>query len=230
MAVKRYKNRKQLKQPDEFVTASSKLVKQVVEHKNKIISALTAIVVVVAIISTVNYFSNKAEDQSLSALSSVISQYETVQSKSGDVEAYKGTKDALTKVIETYGNKTGGKFANYFLAGCSFSAGEYKASETLYRKAVEDFKGVYPFEYLAKSSLAYALSQQGDHEGAAAIFNELASAANPLMGDESLFALARQYGAMGKTDLQKETSKKLIEKYPDSIFTNVVREQFPDVS
>lgn len=224
MAVKRNKGKKSLKQPDEFITFSSRLLQLVIKQKNKIMAALSAVVVVVLIITAVNYFSQKAEDQSLLMLSKAVSRYQALQNKGSDVDAYLGTKDNLTEIIETYGNKTGGKLANFFLANCSFAAGEYEFSATLYRKAAVDFKNVFPFETLAKSSLGYALAQQGDHEAAMEVFEALATA--PVMADEILFALSRQYAATGKTELQRETVKKLMETYPDSIYTNVVQEKF----
>lgn len=224
MAAKRNKGRKSLNEPDEFITFSSRLLQQVIEHKNKLMAALSAIVALVLIITAVNYFSQKAEDESLLLLSTAVSRYQALQDKSGDVEAYNGTKDKLMEIIETYGSKTGGKLANFFLANCSFSAGEYESSAALYRQAAVDFKNVFPFETLAKSSLGYALAQQGDHEAAMEVFEGLDTA--PVIEDEILFALSRQYAATGKTELQRETARKLIETYPESIYTNVVQEKF----
>lgn len=229
MAVKRNKGSKNLKQPDEFITFSSKLLDQVIKHRNKLIAALSGIVVLVLIISAVNYFSQKAEDKSFFMLSKAISRYEAIQSKSGDVEAYNGIKDDLDQIIETYEKKSGGKFANFYLANCSFAAGEYDASIALYRRAVADFKDVYPFETLAKCSLGYALAQLGDHEAAAAVFKDLSDTDAIGTTDEVLFALARQYAAIGKPDLQRNTARKLLETYPNSIFTNVVKEKFPNL-
>lgn len=230
MASKRYKRRKSLKEPDEFITFSSRLLDQVIKQKNKIMAALGGIVALVLIISAVNYFSQKAEDQSLLMLSTTTSRYEALQSESGDVAAYEGVKDDLNKIIETYGSKTGGKLANFFLANCSFAAGEYDSSATLYRQAAADFKNVFPFETLAKSSLGYALAQVGDHEGAAAVFEDMEKSTTSLIEDELLFALAREYDALAKSDLEKETARKLIETYPESIYTNVMQEKFPDLA
>lgn len=230
MAAKRYKGRKSLKEPDEFITFSSRLLNQAIEHKNKMMTALGGIVVLVLIISAVNYFSQKAEDQSLLMLSTATARYEALQSESGDVAAYQGVKDDLMKIIETYGNKTGGKLANFFLANCSFAAGEYDSSAALYKQATIDFKDVFPFETLAKSSLGYTLAQQGDHEAAATVFEDMGKAAASVIEDELLFALARQYDALGKTDLEKETARKLIETYPESIYTNVIQEKFPSLA
>lgn len=230
MAVKRYKGKKNLKQPDEFITFSSRLLQHVIAHKNKIIAALCGIVVVVIVVSSIDYFSKRAENQSFLMLSKAIDRYETLQSGDGDVAAYNGVKDDLDQIIENYGNKSGGKFANFYLANCAFAAGEYETSISLYRKAATDFKDVYPFGTLAKSSLGYALAQQGNHEEAATVFQDLSNTDAPGMEEEVLFALARQYEAMGKPDLEKETARKLLESYPDSIFTTVAKEKFPDLT
>jgi len=129
--------------------------------------------------------------------------------------------------VDTYGNKMGGKLANLFLADCCFAAEKFDRAEELYRKAIKDFDGDVPFDCLAKSSLGYSLEEQGKHEEAAAIFSEISSDTGSIMGDESLFALCRQYGSIGKADLQLETAKKLIENFPQSIYANVLREKFP---
>ena len=179
MAVKRYKGKKSLKKPDEFITFSARLLQAVILHRNKIYAALGGIVVLVLIVSAVNYFSQKAESQSMLMLSKAIDRYAALQSESGDVEAYNGVKTDLIQIADTYGNKSGGKFANFFLANCSFAAGEYEVSATHYQRAMTDFKAVYPFETLAKSSLGYALAQQGDHEAAADVFEDL-SAGEPI--------------------------------------------------
>jgi tetratricopeptide (TPR) repeat protein len=228
MSVKRY-SKKDLKQPDEFITFSARLLRVVIEQKNIIMAALVGIVALVLIVTAVNYFSQKADVQSLQMLSEVVSRYETLQNEGGDVDAYQGTKDGLTEIVDTYGSNIGGKLANFFLANASFAAGEYETSAALYRKAAADFKGALPFETLAKSSLGYALAQQGDHEAAAGVFEKMATADGAVMADELLFALARQYAATGKTELQEETARKLIETFPESIYTNVMQEQFPSL-
>jgi tetratricopeptide (TPR) repeat protein len=185
--------------------------------------------VLVVVVAVLNYFSQKAEDQALLMLSSAVSSYEAIQGESGDAAAYQGARDDFMEIIDAHGGNIGGKLANLFLAGASFAAGEYEASETLYEKAAKDFKGVFPFETLAKSSLGYTLAQQGDHEAAAGVFEGMAES-DPVMGDELLFALAREYAATGKTELQKETARKLMETYPESIYTNVLKEKFPTLA
>lgn len=229
MAVKRY-SKKDLKQPDEFITFSSRLLQQVIKQKNKIMAALGGIVVLVLIITVMNYLSQKAENKSLLMLSAAVSRYETLLDENGKVDAYQGTRDELTEIIDTHGGNIGGKLANYFLANTSFAAEDYEVSADLYRKAVADFKGVFPFETLAKSSLGYALAQQGDHGAAADVFEDMTADGDSVMADEYLFALARQYAASGKTDLQKEIAKKLIDAYPESIYTNVMQEKFPSLA
>lgn len=229
MAAKHGNDKKSLKQPDEFINFSSRLLQQTIAYRNHIIGVLAAIVVVIAVFSAVNYFARKSEDQSLLLLSRAVARYEALQAESGDVQAYDTVKKEFQSIMDAYGSKSGGKFANFYLANCSFDAGDFDASESLYRQSVSDFKGVQPFETLAKSSLGYTLSQKGDHEGAAAVFAELA-ASETAMTDEVLFALSRQYGEMGKTDLERETARKLLENYPDSIYTNVIQEKYTDLS
>lgn len=227
MAVGRYKGKKSLKEPDEFITFSSRLLKQILLHRNKAISVLGGIVAVGLIASGVNYFSQKAETSAFLLLKKAVVQYESIQKESTSLMAYDAVKNDLEEIAATYGNKMGGKLANFFLADSSFAVGEFSRAEVLYRKAIKDFNGDVPFEFLAKSGLGYSLEQQGKHEDAAAIFSEMPSDVGSIMGDEALFALSRQYASMGNTDQQLETAKKLVETYPESIYINVLKENFP---
>lgn len=227
MAIKRYKGKKSLKQPDEFITFSSKLLKQVLLHKTKIISVLGGIVAVALILSGINYASNKREADAFILLNQAVAEYESIQKEKTALEAYNAVDNNLKEIADTYDNKMGGKLANFFLADACFAAGEFGRAETLYRKAVMDFNDAVPFEFLAKSSLGYSLEQQGKYKEAAALFSEMPTHAGSIMGDESLLALIRQYGSMGKTDQQLETAKKLIETFPQSIYSSVIREKFP---
>jgi tetratricopeptide (TPR) repeat protein len=229
MAVRRYKSRKSLKEPDEFVTLSSRLMEQVVLHKNKVITVLSGIVVIGLIMAGTNYLSKKAENSSFYKLNKAVIQYESAQKISTPSEACNAVKNNLEEISGTYANKMGGKLANFYLANCRFAAGEFSQAEALYRKAVKDFDGEVPFELLAKSSLGYSLEQQGKHEEAAVIFSEMPTDTGSLMGDESLFALCRQYGLLGNTDQQLGTAKKLIETYPQSIYVDVLKEKFPGI-
>jgi tetratricopeptide (TPR) repeat protein len=229
MAIKRYKGRKSLKQPDEFITLSSRLLNQIILHRNKVISALVGIVAVGLIVSGINYYSNKREMNALMLLNKAVAKYESMPKELSPLETYKAAEIDLEKIADTYGNNMGGKLANFFLANCSFLAGEFGRAEELYRKAIKDFDGDVPFDCLAKSSLGYSLEEQGKYEEAATIFSEIPSDIGSIMGDESLFALSRQYGSIEKTELQLETVKKLIENYPQSIYANVLKEKFPSL-
>lgn len=229
MAIKRYKGKKSLKQPDEFITFSSKLLQHVIQHKTKFIYALAGIVFVVLTISALAYFSRKAEDRSLLLLNQAMARYESVQVESDLVTAYNIVKEDLEAITDTYKNKAGGKLANFYLAGCSFAAGDFQQAETLYQKSVSDFSGIVPFEALAKSGLGYCLEQQGNREAAAEIFSNMPDSADSLMGDEILFALGRQYAAIGKIARQMKTAEKLVETYPQSIYINILKEKFPDL-
>jgi predicted negative regulator of RcsB-dependent stress response len=227
MAINRYKGKKSLKQPDEFITFSSRLLKQILLHRNKAISVLGGIVAVGLVVSGANYLSQKSEADAFLLLKQAVAKYESIQKEGSSLKTYDAVKNDLEEISGAYGNKMGGKLANLFLADNSYAAGEFNRAEVLYRKAVKDFEGDVPFEFLAKSSLGYSLEQQGKHQEAVTIFSEMPSGAGSIMGDESLFALSRQYASLGKTDQQLETAKKLIETYPKSIYIDMLKEKFP---
>ena len=101
MAVKRYKGykgKKSLKQPDEFITFSSRLLKQILLHKNKVISVLGGIVAVGLIISGTNYLSKKAEASALLQLKQAVVQYESIHKESTSLKAYEAVKNDVEEI------------------------------------------------------------------------------------------------------------------------------------
>ena len=182
MAANRYKGKKSLKQPDEFITLSSRVLKQILLHRNKALSVLGGIVAVGLIVSGANYLTNKANAGAFLLLNQAVVQFESIQKESTSLKAYDAVKKNLEEISGTYGKKMGGKLANFFLAAGCFDVGEFSRAEALYRKAVKDFDGDVPFESLAKISLGYSLEQQGKHEEAAAVFSEMPSDAGNITG------------------------------------------------
>jgi tetratricopeptide (TPR) repeat protein len=228
MASYRNKGKKGLKQPDEFITFSSRLLQQVVLYKARILAGLGILVAVVLIASGIGYLSRRADNKSLLLLAQAVARYESIQTEKGAAEAHKAVKDDFQKLIDSYGNKAGGKLSKLFLASSCYAAGEYDQAAQLYGKAETAFKGEAPLELMASFGVGYSLEQKGDTNAALDVFTKIPTGEKSVLGDEALFVLARLYKAQGKTDKEKEVSRKLIETFPNSIYIDLIKESHPE--
>ena len=211
MAAYRNKGKKSLRQPDEFITFSSRLLSLVIVHKTKMLAGLILLVVAGLAWSGVGYLSRRSDARSLLLLSQASVKYEAAKAEKGAVGAFATAREEFARVTESYGKQSGGEMASFLLADAAFAAGEYDQAATLYRKAAADFSKKIPLEALATIGLGYSLEQKGDNEGALQVFSGMDTGAGSLLGDEVLYALGRLYGALGKADKKAEMFKKLAE-------------------
>ncbi len=226
MAGRKGITRKSLKEPDEFVTLSARLLEQVLLHKMKLLFALGALVVIVMAVSAIGYFSRQGENKSLAALGAALAHYDAVRQKSDGAAAYPAVKDDFEALMATYGGKSGGMFARFVLADICFEAGDYERAAELYGRSADDFGENTPVGLLARSSLGYVKEQSGETDAAVRIFTELAEE-KTLVADEALFALARLHAAAGHPEQEAQAYGELMTAYPESMFVTVAREKIP---
>ncbi|MBW2368200.1 MAG: tetratricopeptide repeat protein [Deltaproteobacteria bacterium] len=224
MAKNRTQWKKSLKQPDEFITLSSRLFKIGIEQKNKITAAVGGLIILTLLISGIRYVSFRTEERVFTSLSRIMVEFNRVETENGFQEAYQAVKEELGELADNYSGKTGGEFAGLTLAGLSFSAGDYPQAIERYEAALSDFKGTEPFYDLVETSLAYAYEETGAYDKAAALFEALTADPEARNADEGLFALRRIYRALGKNDQWVAVSETIAEKHPQSMYIDIVKE------
>lgn len=215
-------SRKSLKEPDEFITFSTRLIGQVILYKTKIAVAIGVLVGAVILISGVSYFSEQAENRGSLTLARVMGQYDTLVKTDGPGKACTAVAGDFKALLAEYGGKNCGRFARLAFANISYRAGKYEQAVELYSRAVVDFKDVPLMKSIATCGLGYALEEKKDYEKAAGYFETLAADPDVIMADEVLFALGRMYGHLEKADKRVEVWGKLIDTHPESIYKPLV--------
>ena len=88
MAKKRKKTRKELlKEPDEFLTISSKLINLAIEYKTYLTYALGIILVLAVIISGIRFFSIRAENKAAALPDKSLTKYNSIKAEKMPAEA-----------------------------------------------------------------------------------------------------------------------------------------------
>ena len=220
MVAKRKNFKKSLKEPDEFITLSSRILQHVIAHKHKVLSVSGGIVFLVLVVLLVGYFSEKSQKRALFRLSQIMTQYADPTSQDTTE-----IKEALQQLADNSGRYLGGKFAGLELANLYYKEGNYEQAVQCYGRAVKDFQGISPVGLLAKSALGYSLEAKGEYEKAIECFESVAANPESIMVDEALFTLGRLYAAKGNSEKQSEVSRRLMENYPNSFYLDLVKEQ-----
>ena len=226
MAKKRKKTRKELlKEPDEFMTLSGKLIKFAVEHKKQLTYGLGIILALVVIISGVRFFSIRAENKASAMLDQSLTEYNRLKAEKTPDAVYGAVSSGFQNILQKYGSKHSGKIARLMYANISYDAGKYQQAIDLYNTSLKDFEKQPVIYSQILSSLGYAYEQQQEYSKAISYFEKISTAPGQILRDEALFHLGRLYNKSGQPEKSKEAYQKILSDHPDYIYIDIVKER-----
>jgi tetratricopeptide (TPR) repeat protein len=225
MAKKQKKTRKELlKEPDEFMTLTGKLIGFAADHKTQLTYGLGIVLSVAILISGVRFFSIRAENKAADMLSQSMMEYSSLKTQKKPDEVFNAVSGGFQTILQRYGNKSNGKLARLIYANICYDAGKYQQAIDLFKISLQDFSDHPMIRSQVLSSLGYAYEQQKEYTAAVSYFEKISDAPVQVLQDEALFHLGRLYNKLGQSEKSKEAYNKIISDYPDFIYIDVVKE------
>ena len=201
MPKKRKKTRKELlKEPDEFLTISSKLINLAIEYKTQLTYVLGIILVLAVIISGIRFFSVRAE-------------------------VYGEVTEDFQLILDKYKGKESAKLARLTYANICYDANKYEKAIELYKTAQTEFEKYPMILHQILSNLGYAYEQLEDYVTAISYFEKISSAPEPILRDEALYHLGRLYDKLGQNEKSREAYNKILNDHQDFIYIDLVKER-----
>ena len=226
MAKKRKKTRKELlKEPDEFLTISSKLINLAIEYKTYLTYALGIILVLAVIISGIRFFSIRAENKASELLDQSLAKYNSIKAEKQPSEVYDEVSADFQLILDKYKGKESAKLARLTFANICYDAGKYEQAIELYKTAQEEFAKYPMILNQILSNLGYAYEQQEDYETAVSYFEKISSAPERIMRDEALYHLGRLYDKLGLKEKSRKAYDKILNEHQDFIYIDLVKER-----
>ncbi|MBW2571111.1 MAG: tetratricopeptide repeat protein [Deltaproteobacteria bacterium] len=227
MAKKRISRarKRDLANPDEFITFWTKLSNFAAENKVKALCALGFFMVLIVVTAGFLYFLKKSEDTAFALLQQNITKYQTLLKDTGPEKACLGVEKDFQSIIEKYSGRAGGKHARLIYANICYTAKDYDEAIELYKKSLEDFNDEPFIKNLIINSLGYSYTVKKDYKTAAKYFEMIASIPNYSIKDEALFNLGEIYNAMGDNVKSIDAFKKILSDHTGSIYTEIAQEK-----
>ncbi|MGD8292050.1 MAG: tetratricopeptide repeat protein [Desulfobacterales bacterium] len=226
MAKKQKKTRKELlREPDEFITITGKLIGFAVDHKNQLIYALGIIVALALIFSGYRFFSIRSENNASALLHQSLLKYNDLKTEKKPDEIYSTVSEDFKFILTKYKGKESAKLARLIYANICYNAGKYKPAIELYKKALLDFNKNPMIHSQILSNLGYAYEQEKEYSTAVGYFEKIVSAPKPVMRDEALYHLGRLYEKLGEKEKSREAYNKILTDHQDFIYIDLVKEQ-----
>ena len=227
MAKKRVtrSRKRQLEEPDKFISFTAKTVGIVAKYKTFLLSVAGAIMLIIIAISSFYYYSDRAESKASVMLANSLAKYEKIKTEQGAVKAYWEVSDDFIQIVENNWGKDRAKLAMVMYANICYNAGEFDRATELYNKALSGFENNPFVKNLILNGLAYSQEGKKDYNTAAKYLEMIMSGPDNTNKDETLFNLGRLYALMGNKDKSLEVFNKIITDYKDSSYLELAKEK-----
>ena len=217
--------KRDLNEPDEFISFWTKLIELISEYKLIFSSALGVMVAIIIVIMGMMYFIKKSEDKAFALLQQGIISYQTKLENSTPEKAFLDVEKDFQLIMDNYSNRGGGKLASFIYANICYTAKDYDKAIELYKKSLINFNDEMFIKNLILNGLGYSYKAKKDFKTAARYFEAIASAPDYTIKDEALFNLGELYTAMGDHNKSITAFKKILSDHSGSMYIEIVKEK-----
>jgi tetratricopeptide (TPR) repeat protein len=225
MAAKKKTRKQLLKEPDEFITFTSKAIAFVTGYQKQISYVICTIVALALIFFGYRFFEQRAETKAFTLLGQTQAKYDTLKEKSSETAAYRQLAEAFQSIIKKYGGNAAGKFARLIYANISYDAAQYEKAIALYKQSLNDFKDDKFVYDMILGNLGHAYQRIEDGQNAAAYFEKAASAKDSPIREDALFNLGLMYEESGEDAKGRKMLQEILNNYPNSIYFEMAEEE-----
>jgi predicted negative regulator of RcsB-dependent stress response len=200
MAEKVRYTRKDLKGPDEFISAFGRAVAWTRENRVKMLTVAGGVLLLLCgVFGAQAYFRWQESKAARDLWPHLNSAREYLQAPSGtDEEKLAGMEQFLAGYLDKHPGTSAAVYARYYLGSIVFLRGKYDMSAAQYRAAIQESKveGFMPF--LLRMGLAQALEAKGDFAAASEAYREAAGAASGELRTQARMGQARTLALSGR--------------------------------
>ena len=218
--------RKQLlKEPDQFITFSGKLIAFGQSHLKKILFGAGGFFALLIITAITLQISDRNENRASERIEKATAAYAAALQDTDAKTAYDRVSPDFTAIFDDYGSTQSAKLARLIYADISYEAGDAETAIAMYRQALNDFSQSAALKNIVRSGLGHAYILKGEHVEAIGIFEMIAADDDQTMKNGALFNLAWLYEETGKAEKSTATYEQLLTEFPDSRYGDLVREK-----
>lgn len=225
MAKSKIPRKKLLKEPDEFLSFSNRLLQKVSAYKVQVLCVIGILLGILATLGVIRFFSAKGENQASFLLKQTIDKYAQSLPTKGPAEALKTVEPDFAHILDRYPNKAAGKYAKICFANYCYAAGNIDKAIEIYQEAQNEWNKEPAIRNLIIASLGYAYEKKNDLAAAAKAFEMIQASADRVGKDSAIFNLGRIYAKLGETQKSQAAYKAVVTDYPDSIYAQLAKEK-----
>jgi len=218
------KRKRELQEPDEFITTSARILEYVAAHRLTFLLGLLGIALAGLLFFVLHIKGKTADNASFAALRKVNSAYAEVAKTEEGQKAYLKVKDDFEKFFAEYGNRIGGKLGKITYANICLKAEEWDTAISFFNEALADY-GDSSMENMILSGLGYAYEGKKDWNSAIRYFKRIATGENPNLKADACFHLGFLYEKAGNQKESMAFYEKIVKEYQGSLFYDLAKDR-----
>lgn len=226
MAKKKRVTRKQLlKEPDEFLTFSAKVIRFAAENQRAVLFAAVGLAVALMLFAGVRYYFRASEHRAQVLLEQALAQYKFEAPADKGATSRDAAAEHLEKLLSKYPSTSAARLGLVVYGDLSYDRGDYQKALELYQKALEAFSGETTLEKLIWNGLAHAYEAKKDYNSAAGYFQKITDSQDEFMKADAYFDLGRMMEARNRKEEARKAYNKVVKDYPDSAGFRIAKER-----
>lgn len=225
MAKKRVTRKQLLKEPDEFITTTGKLVSWARDHSNHLIGGAALFFGLLVLIVGYGYYQEKQSDAATALYGKAMQKYQAAGGEKDPVKALAAAKPEFEQLANEFSRQPAGKQSRIIYGHLSLAAQARDEAVEIYLSALKDFGSDPKLVNFIRDGLGTAYSQKGEFKTAIEQYEKVVAGDSPVLKDAALFHLGRLYEAMGQADQSQKVYKDLFTDFSESMFAEMVKDK-----
>jgi tetratricopeptide (TPR) repeat protein len=218
--------RKQLlKEPDQFITFSGKLIAFGRSNLKIILISTGILFSLLLTLVTARQLSQRNENRASELVEKAVAKYSTALQDTTPQNAYDQIKTDFADIFDKYGSKNASKIARIIYGDISYNAGDADTAIAMYTHALDDYNQSPAVKNIVLSGLGYAFILKSEYPRSIQYFEMISADKEKTLKSGALFNLAWLYEAAGEKEKGASMYRQLLADFPESMYSDLVREK-----
>ncbi|GAB6095798.1 hypothetical protein JCM14469_20510 [Desulfatiferula olefinivorans] len=217
--------KKELNEPDEFITMSNKALEYARQNRSTIIGVVAGAVVLVIMIAGFQYYSQNRESRAFARYAEDMTWYETAREGSDGKPSLEEIGRRADAFLKDFSGTAAAMPARARYAAMYYDEKDYAASAQLYEALLSDVDHDPALKNITLCALAQCYQAMKEHDRAIARYEDILDGADAIKKDEALFHLGLLYAEKGDGQKSRDAFERLVTDFADSMYVDVARER-----
>jgi tetratricopeptide (TPR) repeat protein len=227
MAAEKVSRKKLLKEPDEFISTTGRVVRFVRSHRQQVLRYSLVCLAAVAVAVAVYFYFDWEQGKAVNVQAQGFQLYEDALRKppnsAEEKETYKKALEKFKEASSIYRWGNTGQISMIYIGLCHLALQEYDPAAAAYASCLEG-----PLGSIARIGLAYSYEAKKDYGKAVENFEKDAEENNPYQ-EEGLLGAARCYERLNQKPKALELYQKALTRNPKSAMADFIQRKISEL-